>query len=62
MPDYQIRATATDTGRTHTITTPSKQNCIRYSALFQASAEWRDCVVTVGGREFSGPNLREELP
>lgn len=62
MPEYKIRATAKDTGQEHTITTESKQNCIRYVALFNTSLDWRDCKVVVGGKEYSGPDLRGQLP
>ncbi len=62
MPDYQIRATDTTTGRQHTITTSSKQNAIKYSALFLASPDWKDCTVLTGGKEYSGPDIRGQLP
>ena len=62
MPQYQIRATDTTTGRTHTITTESKQNAIKYAASFQASGEWRDCVVSVEGKEYSGSEIRSQMP
>lgn len=62
MPDYQIRARATDSGQTHTITTSSKQAAIKYSALFAASPDWTDLVVVCGGKEYSGPDIRGKLP
>ncbi len=62
MPEYQIRARATDTGRENTITTSSKQNAIKYAALFAASPDWEAPVVIVGGKEYSGPDLRRQLP
>lgn len=62
MPDYTIRTTATDTGRQHSIRTESKQNALRYFAMFQASPDWKDSVIVVNGKEYYGPGIRDKLP